>query len=718
MAATSSRKRARCENRKEAGLCYHVVTRPGGFGPAPIRPAVLAAGLLIAQQVAGKATRDAFFLSQFDVTSLPLMGATSALLSLLAVLAFSRGMAALSPALMVPLAMGASAALLTGEWLLSGPFPRLAAVAVYLHTALFGATLVSGFWSLVNERFDPYSAKRAVGPIGTGASLGGTIGGLVTWRAATAVTVPTMLLAMAALNVLCLAPLLLLRPTKALRGGRGGETRTVPENVEALAGSSGLQLIRAFPYLRNLALVVGLCAFVEALVDYVFNAGAKAAFPKGQALMAFFALFYTIVGLLSLVVQATLARASLARLGLPGTLAVQPALVALGGLLVISFPRFWTTILLRGSQAVLRNSLFRSAYELLYTPLPRERKRPTKVIVDVGFDRLGTAAGSGAVMVVLSLTKAMPDRVLIALAAATGGLTLALLPRFQRGYVDALAENLRISASDSTHDAAPERRPAPASVERHPAPSPPARPDPLVEATSDLHSGDPERIGKVLRRDETLDPRLVSQVIPLLAQDDLFADVVSALRTAAPRCTGQLLDALLDPALDVVVRRRIPRVLKATPTQRAADGLLLGLRDARFDIRYRCTEALVKLREQNTALGLPRQEIIAAALREIETGRPGGRSLDHVFSILSLLLEREPLVIALRVLRMDDQALRGTALEYLDNVLPDPVREKLWPQLGSPERPAPSGRSTEEIRDSLLRATASMALRQSTGRKR
>jgi len=703
-----------------------VLNRPGGFVSAPIRPAVLAAGLLIAQQVAGKATRDAFFLSQFDVTSLPLMAATSALLSLLAVLAFARGMAALSPARMVPLAVGASAALLTGEWVLSGPFPRPAAVAVYLHTALFGATLVSGLWSLVNERFDPYSAKQAVGPIGTAASLGGTIGALITWQAATAVSVPTMLLGLAALNVLCLLPLLRLRPPKAQPGGRGVETRRAPwrprgpgapGRVEAGGDPSGLRLIRDFPYLRNLALVVGLCAFVEALVDYVFNAGAKAAFPKGQGLMAFFGLFHTIVGLVSLAVQATFARVSLARLRLPGTLAVQPAVVALGGLLVLSFPRFWTAILLRGSQAILRNSLFRSAYELLYTPLPREWKRPTKVIVDVGFDRVGTAAGSGAVMVVLALTT-MPNRLLGALVAAAAGLTLVLLPRFQRGYLDALEKGLRDGAPDSADAAAPETRPAaPSEEHRAGLPLPPAQPDPLLEATADLYSRDPERIGRVLRRGETLDPRLVPHVIPLLARDDLFPHVVAALRGAAPRSTGQLLDALLDPALDAVVRRRIPRVLRATPTQRAADGLLQGLRDERFDIRYRCAQALVKLRAQNPALRLPRQEIIGAALREIETGRQGGRSLDHVFSILSLLLEREPLVIALRVLRADDPALRGTALEYLDNVLPDPVREKLWPQLGSPERPAPSGLSIEEIRDNLLRSTASAALRRSTGRK-
>ena len=61
---------------------------------------------------------------------------------------------------MVPLALAAGTVLLLGEWGLSLVQPRLAAIAVYLHMAAFGATVVSGFWSLVNERFDPHTARR------------------------------------------------------------------------------------------------------------------------------------------------------------------------------------------------------------------------------------------------------------------------------------------------------------------------------------------------------------------------------------------------------------------------------------------------------------------------------------------------------------------------------------------------------------------------------
>ena len=38
--------------------------------------------------------------------------------------------------------------------------PRMAACAIYLRVVAFGAVLLSGFWSVINECFDPRSAKN------------------------------------------------------------------------------------------------------------------------------------------------------------------------------------------------------------------------------------------------------------------------------------------------------------------------------------------------------------------------------------------------------------------------------------------------------------------------------------------------------------------------------------------------------------------------------
>ena len=51
-------------------------------------------------------------------------------------------------------------------------------------------------------------------------------------------------------------------------------------------------------------------------------------------------------------------------------------------------------------------------------------------------------------------------------------------------------------------------------------------------------------------------------------------------------CAAALTDALLDANLDDRVRCRPARVFAVCVSQRGADGLVLGLDDARFDVRF------------------------------------------------------------------------------------------------------------------------------------
>jgi hypothetical protein len=442
-------------------------------------------------------------------------------------------------------------------------------------------------------------------------------------------------------------------------------------------------------------------------------------------LLSFFARFHLATGVLSLVLQAVTTRAALMRMGLAGTLALPSGIVFSCGALALLSPRLWSATLLRAAQAASRNAMFRPAYELLYVPLAEERKRSSKVIVDVACDKLGTILGAGVVAAVLAAAPE-PRSVLLLLVLLLAGLGVALALRSRAGYVDTLVQSLRsgMLTLDATQvlDGTTLHELARIEGERlsravhltqtvavpgHVAPE-----DPWLVAALELRSGDKERVRRVLASEAAQDARLVSYVIPLLARDDLFGDVVKSLRGAAARCTGQLVDALLDPAQDALVRRRIPRVLKAVATQRAADGLLLGLREDRSDLRYRCAQALLQIQKLDARISIPADQVLSAALREIAADKDATR-LEQVFLILALTLEREPLEIALRAMRTDDASLRGTALEYLDNVLPEPVKKALWPRLSPAEGPRASGRSAQEIRDDLLRSTAMPVSRRS-----
>jgi hypothetical protein len=398
-----------------------------------VRAATLAAFLLITQQVAAKAVRDALFLSNYPASALPPVMVASSLASVLAVVFFSRAMAQRSPSLVAPVATGAAALLLFVEWLICLTAPKVAAVLVYLHLAVFGGTLASAFWSWVNERFDPWTARGVVGRIGLGAAAGGVAGGVLAWGASGLLPVPSLLLVTALLGVAAVLLLLRLHRPAAAASARTtspGETTTA------------VTTLRRVPYLRLLAAVVGIGALTEALLDYVLKAQASASFRDGRELLSFFALFYTGTGVLGLVTQGALSRASLGTLGLAGTVSLRPLTVAAAGLLGVFDPRLWTGVVARACHAVLTNSLFRSGYELLYNPVPDLEKRPTKSVIDVGFDKLGALVGSTIVLLVVAVFPS-PSRPLLVLTVTLSVVALTLAPRLHQGYLDSLESSLR-----------------------------------------------------------------------------------------------------------------------------------------------------------------------------------------------------------------------------------------------------------------------------------
>ena len=109
--------------------------------PAGAAVSAVVSAALIAQQVAGKATRDALYLTSFDVTTLPLMMAASAVLSIFALLWLSKMILRHSPAKVVPASFSVSCLVLLGAWALSFRAPRIASVAVYVHLTLKGESV-------------------------------------------------------------------------------------------------------------------------------------------------------------------------------------------------------------------------------------------------------------------------------------------------------------------------------------------------------------------------------------------------------------------------------------------------------------------------------------------------------------------------------------------------------------------------------------------------
>ncbi len=686
----------------------------GGSDPAAaVGAAALLGGLLIAQQVAGRALRDALFLSAYSVSSLPGIMLAAALVSIGGALGFAAALARRPPWAVLTGALALQAILLAAEWRLATEYPRLVAAALYVQLALLGPGILSGFWSLVTECFDPHTARRVMGRIGTGASLGGVLGGILAWTSAQLLSVPALLLGLSFTSLGALFALPRLRPS-----GVAPE----PAAEETGGALAGLRSIQRFPYLRQLASMVALGAMAEVLFDYVLKARAAALFGDRASLARFFSLFYACVALLTLVVQASLTRFSLMRVGLAGTVSFQPAAVALVSTAGLASPSLAVAVLARGLGNALRDSLFRSGYELFYAPLPPWQKRRSKALVDIASDKLGALAGACVVMLLAALPS-FSDRWLWLLAFLAMLASILLVRRLHHGYVGALEHSLRSGLvalePDEVQDSttrltltrtALDRESLLAEIRRlHAEPGAGASGDSLPDLATELRSGNRERVRAALSRVRTPEPELTPLLLSLLARDDVFPEVLRSLRRAAPRITDQLIDALVDPGQPQSVRRRIPRVLKASATPRAVEGLLLGLGDADFAVRHACGAVLSWMHERQVGLAVAAPAVHAAVTRELDgPAADWDAQLDYVFALLSTIGEREPLRVSRWALRGQDQRLRGTALEYLEQVLPDSVSEPLLRRLGAAGTEAPQPRTRDAVEEELLRSAASL----------
>jgi hypothetical protein len=81
-----------------------------------------------------------------------------------------------------------------------------------------------------------------------------------------------------------------------------------------------------------------------------------------------------------------------------------------------------------------------------------------------------------------------------------------------------------------------------------------------------------------------------------------------------------------------------------------------------------------------------------------------------VFTLLALAFPRGPMLLAFRGLHTSDETLRGTALEYLESVLPPDVRAALWPYLEDPRPLDLRGRPRAQILRELLVSNRSIQL--------
>jgi ATP:ADP antiporter, AAA family len=696
------------------------------------RAAMLAAAAMIASQIAGKAARDGLFLSVFPVTTLPAVLVGTGVISAAVALGWGRLLRTRGPARLVPAAFVASGALFLGLWPLTLANAHAGAIATYGLVAIMGPILISSYWSLINERFDARTAKRTVARIGATATLGGVAGGVLAERLTSGFGVAATLPALAVLQLVC---------AYAARG-------ISPEHREPVSNEpdrpfTGLRILAGSPYLLTLASLVIVGAVAAAMLDFLFKAAAADLYRSESSLVRVFSIFHMGSSLLTFVFQSVVGHRLVERLGIARSSALLPAAISVSGVVGAVFPGFTAAAAAWTTDHVLRNSAFRSAHELFFTPIPAREKRATKTLVDVASSRVGDIVGGALAGLLLAVAGASARTGMWWACVVLGALGTWIALRLHRGYVATLERNLLQGAVavEDVGDAATRSvvlktqaiRITPA-LRAALAANPNA--DPMNQSQSVMLERPPS--GQV-----PLTPVDIAHTVLLLGQERHDGEAMRALRAVASTAVGQLGDALLDSRHPPVIRRRVARLLGTTGSRRAVDALLQALEDAPFNVRHACGIALARIRAEAPDVIFDRDRVFAAVHREVDVERKvwvaqaesaagdetgpnpisdflrqrASASLEHVFNLLSLVLAQRPLQIAFRGLSGDDRMLRGMGLEYLESVLPPPIRDRLWEFLEEDPRRSPTQRGKGEVVADLLRSHESIRIRISELRK-
>ncbi|HUP02289.1 MAG TPA: cyclic nucleotide-binding domain-containing protein [Gemmatimonadota bacterium] len=279
--------------------------------------------------------------------------------------------------------------------------------AFYVWINVFSLLLVSQFFLLGSDLFDPRQAKRIFGFIGAGGLAGGVAGSAAAGFLAEPVGSANLLLIGAGLvagsGAFAVRVFKIGRFPEERGKARAGGGRT-PRRAPRESVGEGLRIVRRVRHLKRIALLLFATTIVSTFVDWLFNAAVESAIPNQVEQTEFFGHVFAVFNGIALIVQILLTSLSLRTLGLAGSLAMLPLAMGAGVAGFLILPGLLTISFAKGADSALSVSINQAAREILYLPVPAVLTQRAKPFIDIvvarGADGLAGALillGSGVV---------------------------------------------------------------------------------------------------------------------------------------------------------------------------------------------------------------------------------------------------------------------------------------------------------------------------------
>jgi AAA family ATP:ADP antiporter len=276
--------------------------------------------------------------------------------------------------------------------------------AYYVWIGLFSVLITAQFWAFAADNFNVKSGQRLFPLIMVGATLGSLLAPAMSgWLFQKIGPWSLMSLSM---GLLALTLPLVNYGKRCIPPGTGPHQGGVNDK-QSSGFWSGINLVLSDRYLLLLAILMVLLNWVNTTGEYILadlvvrHADAVVATTPGadksKIIAAFYGTFFSIVNLLTLVIQVFLVARVLKWLGVRGAVLVLPVIAIFGYGLVVFVPIFSILRIVKILENSTDYSLMNTTRHALYLPLSPAKKYEGKTTIEAFFWRCGDLAQAGAI---------------------------------------------------------------------------------------------------------------------------------------------------------------------------------------------------------------------------------------------------------------------------------------------------------------------------------
>ena len=311
----------------------------------------------VAMGMVAKTARDAYFLSRFEKSFLPLMFLAIAIVIAPTLTYYTKLTNKFSPRKLFII----TCSIFTGSFILIQPLiSGLFIPVAYIWVEIVVAIMLIQFWTFTSSSLEPQQAKRLFGIIGGGGSFAVMLIGMNLKPFVKAFGTDELLFVAAGFLIIAFVFGILSIQY----------FNKIPVKKGAAKKASKKKKRKKDPFIIGIGTIVALSAIVSMLVDYQFKMIASSTFPNEADLVAFFGSFYSIMGAASIIMQFFITGPLLSRFGILIGLLILPFFLIAGSAALLFIPVLMSASFAKFSDQTFKFTINNSSVELLWLPVP------------------------------------------------------------------------------------------------------------------------------------------------------------------------------------------------------------------------------------------------------------------------------------------------------------------------------------------------------------